>query len=112
MGLNSAGRGLWEGYLSGRQVVQKDKRELWRWSGVEGTGARNTSNRTCRGFRWERAWRVPSQGICGNRLHGWIIRGRGWRQGVEGGRELRQSKLTLRKNSLVVQPLLPWWLRG
>lgn len=68
MGLNSTGRGLWEGYLSGRQVVQKDKRELWRWSGVEGTGARNTSNRTCRGFRWERAWRVPSQGICGNRL--------------------------------------------
>lgn len=72
VGLNSAGRGLWEGYLSGRQVVQKDKRELWRWSGVEGTGARNTSNRTCRGFRWERAWRVPSQGICGNRLLGWM----------------------------------------
>jgi len=66
--MNSAGQGLWEGYLSRRRVVQKDKRELSRWSGVEGTGAHNTSNRTCRGFRWERAWRVPSQVNCGNRL--------------------------------------------
>ena len=49
-------------------MVQKDKRKLSRWSGVEGTGAHNTSNRTFRGFRWERAGRVPSQVNCGNRL--------------------------------------------
>lgn len=66
---------------------------------VEGTGTRNTSNRTCRGFRWERAWRGPSQGIrIGSRVDGWIIRGEAGGK-VEGGRELRQSKFTLRKNS-------------
>ena len=37
VGMNSSGQGLWEGYLSRWQVMQKDKTELSRWwSGVEG----------------------------------------------------------------------------
>lgn len=40
--------------------------EVVEWGG--GSATHNTNNRTRRDFRWERAWRVPSQVNCGNRL--------------------------------------------